>query len=114
MRMVVKVNRSNSTEEIIEFISQSLSIPLNKITKTASLFHDLGIDGDDAIDFLNEFSHTFGVSLSQFRFNEYFGPEGSATPWGFIKEIVTKSSFTQKKRLEVKDLIQAVSTGKLP
>lgn len=78
-----------------------------------SLFHDLGVDGDDAVDFLNEFSGYFNVSLNKFNFNEYFGAESSPTPWGLVSELITKSNFLKTRRLEIKDLIQAVKSGEL-
>ena len=111
MRINVKLNKSYSEEEVKKFISISLSVPLNRISEETSLFHDLGIDGDDAVDFLNEFSDYFNVNLSKFNFNDYFGAEASPTPWGFVSELITKSNFSKIKRLEIKDLIRAVKNG---
>jgi hypothetical protein len=38
----------------------------------------LGLDGDDAYEFMQAFSERFSVDLSAFPYNKYFGPEGNA------------------------------------
>jgi acyl carrier protein len=107
------MNRTYSIEDIKEFTSKMLAIPVNKFSDEASLFHDLGVDGDDAIDFLDEFSRVFNVKLSKFHYSEYFGAEGTPSPWEFVKGLLTKTHYKQKKRLRVIDLFQAANTGEL-
>ena len=46
------------------------------ITLETSINKDLCIEGDDAIDFLNEFATLFQVDITQFSFDEYFYNEG--------------------------------------
>jgi len=107
------MNKTYSIEEIQDFTSKMLAIPVKKISEEASLFHDLGVDGDDAQDFLNEFSRVFGVNMSKFHYSEFFGSEGAPSPLEFIKEILMKTHYKQKKRLRVIDLFQAANTGEL-
>jgi acyl carrier protein len=107
------MNRGYSIEEIKEFTAKTLAIPVNKISEETSLFHDLGVDGDDAQDFLNEFSRVFGVNMSKFHYSEFFGSEGAPSPLAFIKEILMEAHYKQKKRLRVIDLFQAANTGEL-
>ena len=42
------------------------------ITEKTTLEDDLGISGDDAIEFLDAFSDKFNIDLSKFKFVEYF------------------------------------------
>jgi hypothetical protein len=107
------MNRTYATGEIKEFIASDLSIPLDKLVDHASLFHDLGVDGDDARDFLREFSCRFQVDMSQFVFSAHFGPEGAFNPVAFVCELLTKSRFKKFRRLEVRDLVQAAASGRL-
>ena len=46
------------------------------ITLETSINKDLCIEGDDAIDFPNEFATLFQVDITQFSFDEYFYNEG--------------------------------------
>ena len=63
-------------EEIIRFLSEFLNIKAHRITNSTLLFDDLGIDGDDAVDLMEEFSKRFNVDLKTFAIGEYFGGEG--------------------------------------
>ena len=39
------------------------------------VFHDLGLGGDDAAEFLAEFAKRYAVDLAGFEFDRYFPPE---------------------------------------
>lgn len=104
---------SQTTQDVISFISKSLSISVKNISENSSFFHDLGVDGDDAEEFINSFSGNFNISFDGFPFGEYFGAEISASPTSMIKEMLTKSNYKKFKRLEVRHLIEAVQNGKL-
>ncbi len=41
---------------------------------------DLGITGDDAYDFMEDYQNEFEVDLTGFQFNKHFGPETSFDP----------------------------------
>ena len=41
-----------------------------------TLYVDLGLWGDDAAEFLNEFARRMNVNMSQFRYDSHFVPEG--------------------------------------
>jgi len=47
--------------------------PLSPDTR---LLYDLGMDGTDAVEFMEALSKEFGVDMSEFEFNKHFGPEG--------------------------------------
>ncbi len=47
--------------------------PLSADTR---LLDDLGMDGDDAVEFMEAFSKEFDVDMSEFEFDKHFGPEG--------------------------------------
>jgi len=62
-------------DRVIEFVKKRRGKTLELCAETR-LFHDLGIDGDDADYFLVEFSDEFNVDLSNNQsFYEHFGPE---------------------------------------
>ena len=80
------------------------------ITLETSINKNLCIEGDDAIDFLNEFSSLFQVDITDFPFDKYFYNEGELSMIWFYKWFRGNSksvlSFCQlmesidKKRLE--------------
>lgn len=63
-------------EKIIEFVAEQTGVSKSKITLDTCLLDDLGIDGDDGIDFFDAFSSEFKVDLSELNLARHFGPEG--------------------------------------
>ena len=61
--------------EIIEFISDFTSIKAEKISPCTLINLDLGVDGDDGAELLEEYAKRFKVDLSPIS-EVYFGPEG--------------------------------------
>jgi len=65
-------------ERIIAFTAEETGLKPEKIRLDCRLLHDLGMDGDDAVEFFEKFSETFHVDLAVLRENwrQHFGPEG--------------------------------------
>lgn len=61
--------------EIIEFISEFTSVKAEKISPSTLINLDLGVDGDDGAELLEEYAKRFNVDLSSMS-EIYFGPEG--------------------------------------
>mgnify|MGYP001029933918 CR=1 FL=1 len=95
-----------------EFVATARSMPLDNISLNQSLFHDLGIDGDDAFDLIKKFSVRFNVSLDDFNFQKYFGCEAASGPIALLVELFTKENSRKLRRLEVADLVRAASDGR--
>lgn len=95
-----------SKEEVIEFISKSLSIPVRSIRDNSSVNSDLRVDGDDAVEFIESFAKRFDVDISKFKFEQYFGAEISTNPLQLLARLFRKSQ-SNFKRLEVRDLVEA-------
>ena len=70
-------------EQLIELIAEKQMIAPNSITGE-STFYQMGIDGDDAVELIEEFSERFGVDMSGFVCSRYFGPEAAWNPLIFI------------------------------
>ena len=65
------------TQDVFAMVSEFTGVRSEKLTSTTTLFCDLGIDGDDAIEFFEEFGRTFRVDLTELNIENHFGPEGS-------------------------------------
>jgi acyl carrier protein len=64
--------------EIIDFAAHETGVKANKVALSTRLLQDLGMDGDDAVEFFDLFSDKFKVDLSQLsqHWHHHFGPEG--------------------------------------
>ncbi|SDP18111.1 Protein of unknown function [Filomicrobium insigne] len=62
-------------ERLLKFVREETRTRKN-ISGDTDIAHDLGVDGDDALEFMLAFQREFNVDLSNFRFNLHFGSEG--------------------------------------
>lgn len=63
-------------QQIIEFIYKIRWKYKKTLTPEMTLEDDLGISGDDAVEFMDAFFDEFEVDSSQFIFEDYFTLEG--------------------------------------
>lgn len=81
------------------------------ISSDADLFRDLGIDGADAVDFLDAVEREFDVDLSEMDRRRHFGPERAFTPLALL----SPSWWTWRREripVTVHDLARAVVAGR--
>lgn len=114
---------ANKEKEVIDFVSQYLSLSKDEATPDTSLRHDLGVDGDDAVEFLQAFSIKFNVDISSIQIEKHFGPERGPGPlfllypvmlllkWLFDWNPKVHNSFIP---IKIKDLVDFVSHGRWP
>ena len=70
--------------EVKTFVAEYWYEPKGGLSAETSVNCDLGMDGDDGIEFMQAFSERFGVDLTAFPCDDYFGPEASANPISII------------------------------
>jgi acyl carrier protein len=110
---MIESQQLNSMENIL----RDISVLINKHTglkntqfeRSTRLYEDLKIDGDDAFELLKEFEKQYKIDMRDFKFNEYFSPEGIDVIGAII------SWFKKRKKLKeltVGDIEQAIITGK--
>lgn len=99
----------NNTTVLIEFIAEFCQIPESEITIETRLRQDLGIDGDDASDFMVAFGDKFHVDLSKFNFDDYFFDELVILRWIIYKLLSPEK--LNKKEIKVNDLLSAINRG---
>lgn len=96
-------------DRVISFVSEWLSCDVHKLYMDTRIGEDLGVDGDDAIELLEEYSKRFSVDLSEFPYNDYFGPEAGSNPLHFLIVIIHSLFNKKRKRLNtlcIRDLIE--------
>ena len=98
--------------KIREFTIEQAAIREELIREDASLDNDLGITGDDAVEFIIAFGKTFDVDVSKFMAADYFNPEGDIILPTIIRFFTGKRK-PKHKNLLLKHLAKAVIAGKL-
>jgi hypothetical protein len=67
------------SDQIIDFTAQMRGLNRTRISLPSRLGQDLGLDGDDAVEFFKQFGERFSVDLRALwdEWDQHFGPEGS-------------------------------------
>jgi acyl carrier protein len=75
---IMAVTMSGADERIFELLACEHGIKRELITGRSRLQGDLGMDGDDAVEFFAAIERDFGTDLSRLyaRWDKHFGPEG--------------------------------------
>ncbi|MDL2283070.1 DUF1493 family protein [Odoribacter sp. OttesenSCG-928-G04] len=98
-------NESDIFDNLIRFIEEIRYEPIG-IDRGTRLEEDLGLYGDDAVEFLFAFSKKFDVDISTFKFTDYFFSEGGIICQSIINFITNK----KKKSLTIADLEEAIKS----
>jgi Protein of unknown function (DUF1493) len=69
---------------IIDFVSRTQGVRPDILNAQTRLEEDLGITGDDALIFIENFSHEFSVDIKDFNFERHFAPDAWNPIWAFF------------------------------
>ena len=72
--------------EVIDLVAHERGLSREKVHLSDRLLQDLGMDGDDAVDFFNSVHERFATDLTHLHdhWNEHFGPEGFSCWIGLV------------------------------
>jgi len=65
------------SRHLIEFTAKMAAVKPERLSGATRLFEDLGMDGDDGVEFLDAFGQEFGVDMAACDPSDYFGPEAT-------------------------------------
>jgi len=106
---------ATNSDEVKRYVAGFVGVPVHNLKDDTSLLHDLGMDGDDAHDFMQEFARRFHVDLAQFVFKDYFAAEAASNPLALVRGLLDAISGADRsssfRRLEIRHLVQAAMTG---
>ena len=98
-------------EDVQRFFCDSCRVSTEQVTPRTRLLHDLGIDGDDAVEILTDFSKRFGVDLSSLPFQRHFGSElGAGIRW-LVRKVLGGNAI-RLVPITLQDLIDAANQGR--
>ncbi len=87
---------NNISKKLNEFVIKHRFQYNFPLTKDKLLWKDLGIYGDDAVEFFTSFSNEFNIDVSNFELSKYFKGEGQETfsfVLNFFKQNKTKDNY---------------------
>ena len=98
------------------YISKYSKCSITKI-KTKTTLDELGMFGDDKLDFINDYSREFNVDISGFNIDKYIEPEPDMSlhidaiyRFFFNKRFTTKFD---KEAISISMLVDGIKNGKL-
>lgn len=97
---------------IIELVEKKMGKYRSPILRETCLEKDLGMTGDDAVEFLLEYSKKFDVNISGLDIRKYFTPEGDTILPAIIR-FFTKKKNPKESELTIGDLEQGVLLKRL-
>ncbi len=62
-------------QAVLDFVAKETMTP-KRLTDETDIAGDLGVDGDDAREFMGAFDRAFDIDMPGFAFDRHFGPEG--------------------------------------
>jgi hypothetical protein len=104
----------NLEREILQLVSELTGLPLNRVGLESSLFHDLGVDGADGWEMIEELAKRYHLDVSEVCMEKYFGPEAAATPQTLIHWLISPAFRKGEKftPILVRDLVACARAGK--
>lgn len=101
------MNNTKIEERVKALVAQQTGARVEKLLLQTELGNELGMDGDDAVEFFKKFSQEFQVDLSTFEFDKYFGIEAGFDPGLWIISIFSGTPIKKLEPLTIQDLISA-------
>ncbi len=99
-------------DKLLNYIQGLNLINPKKLTLDTLVEKGLGITGDDAIDFIEEFAKEFNVDIASFNYSKYFGEEGVS-----IFDVISRLFFREKHvshaDISLRKLAESICTKKL-
>jgi hypothetical protein len=97
---------------IVKLIEKQMGRYKRPLNRDTMLEKDLGMTGDDTVEFLLDFSKEFNVDLSNFKISRYFYPEGDTILPAILRTATGKPD-PKEAELTIGHLENAVYAGKL-
>ncbi len=96
-------------QALYEFVQQHTGRPVDSLAPATRLEGDLGLYGDDAFDFIRDFSQRFGVDLRGFDIGRHVRPEGDALSTWVLDRLLRR----RRTDLTLGALAEAMARGRL-
>jgi hypothetical protein len=95
---------------VIDYIDKEFNLKKRKIDEETTL-SDLGLDGDDVLDFLLEFFKTFNIEYEQTNYKDFI-PKECGFLFNTLLSIFGKKEQQNEDEIYVKDLVISLDKKK--
>ncbi len=95
-----------------KFVVNQSAVNDKEINSSIQIEDDLGVSGDDAVEFILAFGKEFNVDVSNFMLADYFSPEGDFILPAIIRFLTNKKK-RERKSFTVGHLEKAIMEGRL-
>ncbi|MBP0617073.1 DUF1493 family protein [Jiella mangrovi] len=72
--MPLMLPRDETLAKVVDFVKETTCVAFDVSAETR-MFEDCGLDGSEALQFMEEYAETFSVKRGDFEFSRYFGSE---------------------------------------
>src|SRR5262245_21201613 len=100
-------------EAICQFVSEEVGVALDRLAPSTALGDDLGVDGQDGIELMEQYGRRFQVDLSAFNSATCFGPEVALNPLMLLR-LLKVSAKPRLQPLTIQQLVSAAEIGRWP
>ncbi len=97
---------------VIALIAAHAGVARARIGAGTRLLHDLGMDGDDADEFIVRFAETFAVDLAGYDHGAFFGPEAAFEPFSYLYRLLFARHRLATRPLTVRHLAAVAAAGR--
>jgi acyl carrier protein len=110
---VMEIVRADAERCVLNVLARKTGADANKISMESRLLHDLGLDGDDAIEAIQEISDKCSIDIAGFSPTEYFRSEPSLLSLLWFLPSQKRDRLSEKRPITVRQLIDAARKGYL-
>jgi acyl carrier protein len=99
-------------ERLKGFVIRQSCVDDEVITDETRISDDLGVNGDDGVEFMIAYGREFNVDVSKFMAANYFDPEGSRVLSAIVESLHGYNK-SKRKPLTVGHLLRGIQAGRL-
>lgn len=105
-------NYEEMKADLFSFVKNESCVNDEIISFDTRLEEDLGMYGDDAIEFMLKYAKQYNVDVTRFEAANYFSSEARSLVWSILCSFFRKES-TSKKSLTIRHLYEGIKNGRL-
>jgi hypothetical protein len=104
---------TNADDCVLKVLTRKSGLSADQISMESRLLQDIGLDGDDAMEAIQEISMKCSMDISNFDFTQYFRSEPSLLSLLWFLPSHKKNRINEKCTITVGQLIDAARKGYL-
>ena len=108
----MEIVRTDAEDCVLNVIARKTGLDANKISMESRILHDLGLDGDDAIEAIQEISDKCLMDMAGFDATQYFCSEPTLLSLLWFLPSQKRNRISEKRAITVGQLVEAAQRGR--